>query len=154
MQVTTAWPHVVDWLYTNMPAVTGLDAKVIFDGHPVTGDDPDSYVTVGYSTASDVPGQFTQIDGPDGLGVEEAGHVFCDVVVNSGNEGVSGPRTAAFALYDKVRAYVKADPTLGGLLSVNSTVSVTCDPLYAENSQGVAQGLVLTVGYTTVVWPS
>ena len=151
---TTAWPHVVNWLVTNFPAMTGLDASAVFDGHPVTGDSPNSFATVGYSTASDVPGQFTQIDSVDGVGIDEMGHVVCDLVVNSGDDGVAGVRVAAFAMYDQVRAYVKADPTLGGVLSVNGTAQVTCDPLYAANEQGVAQGLVLTVAYTTEVWPS
>jgi hypothetical protein len=33
-------------------------------------------------------------------------------------------------------------------------VQVMCDPLYALNAQGVATGLVLTVAYTTIDWPS
>jgi hypothetical protein len=154
MAVTTAWPHVVNWLYVNFPAMTGLPASAVFDGHPVTGDSPQSFATVGYSTASDVPGQFTQIDSPDGAGIDEAGHVVCDLVVNSGDDGVAGARVAAFVMFDQIRAAVKGNRTLDGVLSENGTVQVMCDPLYALNAQGVATGLVLTVAYTTIDWPS
>lgn len=152
--MTAAWPHVVNWLTQNFPTITGIDPSAVFDGHPVTGDNPTTYATVGYSTASDVPGQFTQVDALDGVGIDEVGHVVCDLVVNSGEDALSVVRVAAFALFDLIRAAVKANPTLDGVLSANGTVSVTCNPLYALNAKGVAQGLVLTVSYTTIVWPS
>jgi hypothetical protein len=148
--MTTAWPNVVNWLVANLPTITGLPSAYVFDGPPVTGDNPLVYITVGWvpEGAEGLAGQYTQARSYDGLLTSEQGSVRCDLVANTGDDGVAAVRTQAFAIADLIAGYFAHDQTLGGVL-YNGSVTLTVDVVAAANQQGVAQGLVLTVAYTT-----
>ena len=151
--MATVWPNVVNWLLTTLPTLPGWSAVAVIDAAPVPGGQDDtSYITVGYTGTGDTGGQYTQTESLDGFGVDEAGHVLCDLVYQTGDDQMSVVRSAAFALVDALRARVKSDRTLGGVLSPNGTVSISVDPLNVQNTAGVAQSLLLTFAYTTVTW--
>jgi hypothetical protein len=155
--MSTAWPQVVSWLNTTLPALFGVTG---FDGPPNTGDSPVDYVTVGWTNSGETGGEFSSVESLDGLGVEEQGHVLFDVACQSANDAtpaqaLSEVRGRGFGYLDQLRTVMWADPTLGGILSANATVSLTNVIVQnISNQAGTAVALVVTFEYTTVTWPN
>ncbi len=83
--MSAAWPAVAQWLVTTLPALSGWGGDTVFDGQPDTGDSPTDYATVGYTASGDVGGEFTEVTSDDGEFIVEQGHVFLDVVCQSGD---------------------------------------------------------------------
>ena len=147
-----AWPGVVGYLLATLPTLPGWGAVLVFDGEPVTGDDPNDWASVGYIT-DDHGGSFVRNNNPDGSGVDEVGTVRCDLTCQSGDEGLTAVRARAFALASTLDRKLNNDRTLGGVLSQNGTTTLTVDVLSIEAPDGVAQSLSLTVAYTTTDYP-
>lgn len=152
--MATAWPAVTTWLVTTTRSL--WSPTLVLDGPTTSGDIPTAYALIGFSagdTNADTPGQFTLTTSPDGLGVDESGHVNAQIVVASGDDDFSGPRVTAFGMFDALYAAVVADQTLGGVLAVNGNSAVAAVPGYVTNSLGVAFSLAVTLSYTTDRWP-
>lgn len=150
--MSAAWPQIAGWLVTTLPTLSGWSTVTVYDGEPDTGDSPTDYATVGWTASGDTAGEFTEVTSEDGLFVAEQGHVFLDIVCQTGDTDLASVRTRCFGLLEPLRALVKADATLGGLLSANGDVSITGQPLNIKNQAGVAQAIVVTFGYSTLVW--
>src|SRR6185312_2362206 len=151
-RMSAAWPAVCGWLLTTLPTLPGWSGVIVFDGELDSGDSPTDYATVGFTSSGDVGGEFTEVTSDDGLFVNEQGHVYVDIVCQSGDTDLASVRSRCFGLLDSLRAVVKADTTLGGVLSVNGDVSITGQPLNIKNQAGVAQAIVVTFAYETLVF--
>jgi hypothetical protein len=147
-----AWPGVVNYLVATLPTLPGWASVDVFDGEPVTGDDPTDWASVGY-IADDHGGTFTRNNNPDGSGVDEAGDVRCELECQSGDGDLVDVRVRAFTLASALDRKLNNDRTLAGALSQNGTVTLTVGVLSIKASTGVAQSLSLVVAYTTTDYP-
>lgn len=150
--MSAMWPKIIGWHVANLPAICGLDPSEVFDGIPVSGDNPVTYITVGYTGTGDTSGESVQSYADDGTGILEDGHILCDVVANSGDTDLATVRAAAFAITDAWDAALRADRTLGGLMESNNTIGLTVTPLAIQNQQGSAVSLLVTVTYHCETW--
>lgn len=144
------WPLVVEKLLAVFPTLTGWGAVDVFDGPPVTSATPPKYVTVGFVPPDDHAGSYTILQAPDGFRWHESGSVRCRLVCADGGIDLAQSRIDLFALADVFEAWIRADRTLGGVLSKDSTVDVTTDVHSDQNTNGSGQAAVFTVAYTTV----
>lgn len=150
--MAAAWPRVVDRLVSWLPSLPGWSQVTVYDGLPVTGDNPTTFVTVGYVEGEDFGGTYEQTrNGEDGWqgALEESGTVRCELVCWTGDTDLPGRRSAAFALVDAWEAGVSADETLGGVLGRSSSSSLAVDVQPVQNSNGAAQRLTVTLSYFT-----
>lgn len=142
----TVWPQVVDALLSLLPGLPGWDQVKVYDGLPLTGDTPRTFVTVGYSTGEDMSGNAEDTNGLGDIG-QESGVVRSDLVCWSGSGTVTPLRAQAFGLYDAWRDAVRADPSLG-LPAVNATLAVDAEP--EQTASGPLFRLTVTLSYTAV----
>lgn len=147
--MATQWPLVVQRLLVMLPALPGWSGVKVYDGLPVTGDAPSDYVTVGY-VSSDVAGSYQTVMSPDGYQWEETGVVRSELASVSGDGDLSEVRGRMFGLLDALDASIRADRTLGGVLSREATTELVVDVMSVQNSAGAAQSVVFTVHYFTV----
>lgn len=112
---TSRWPAVVDALVTAATATT----VETWDGPKTTGVDPLEVIIVG---GTEDPAD----DGGDvdqewaGLGAkakDEHGTVTVAVIVQTGDDSVKVNRDRAFVILGLLETAVRADPTLGGVVS-------------------------------------
>lgn len=141
-----AWATVKDRLVVALPAVVGASVSVI-DGPVVTGNAPSAYITVGYapSATGDSSGTFSQDVGPDGFSATETGSVVCELAAVTGSTTIPD----AFATFDLIAAWVQADMTLGGVLEVGSTCTVSAVVVQEQTRAGAVQRLVVSINYFT-----
>jgi hypothetical protein len=145
----TVWPQVCNYLVAAIPDL--WPAVKVFDGAPVTGDNPDDYVTVGHVT-DDTAGTWQQAAGDDGTWVHEVGTVRAELVVQTGDDdALPIVRARASGYIDILDAQVRADQTLGGILSTNATVLLGAD-VQGVKSNGTAFVVILTLTYTSISW--
>lgn len=147
--MSAQWPNVLNWLTTTVPTLAGWSAVTVFDGPPVTGDNPFVYFTVGY-VSGDQAGSYTQAQDPSGFQLQETGEVKCELVINNGDGSVPAARAQGFALLDAIEAAIRADRRLAGTLPPQSDVTTAVDVLSVENAAGAAEAFVFTVHYFTV----
>lgn len=147
--MATAWPNVVGWLITTLPTLPGWSTVEIYDGNPAEGDFPDDYVTVGYS-GNDQAGSYTLTPDDDGFSVQEAGTVRSQLVCATDGVDAAGARVRLFVLVDALNAKVRADRTLGGVLSAQGTVDLAVDVESIQNPTGTAAFVSFTLSYYTV----
>jgi hypothetical protein len=149
--MSAQWPRVYSWLLVNVPTFTGWSGVPVYDSYPVTDDSPTDYLTVGYTGPADPHGgNYSTTQAPDGFRWIEQGNVRCHLACQSGDTDPVAVRTRAFALADAFEASIRGDRTLGGTLSPDSTVDVSVDVQPAQNANGSAQSLFITVQYRTV----
>lgn len=141
--MAVAWPDVRAKLASALPGV--LPGVTVFNGPPVTGENPAAYLTLAARTTDDSAGGFTQDVGPDGFSALESGTVLAELA------GVTGSTTVpdVFATFDAIAAYVQANQTLAGALLPGSTVTVSADVEQAQTTSGAVQRLLLSFTYTT-----
>lgn len=146
-----AWPKVPPALVALLPTLSGWGDVRIFDGRPVMTSPPPLRCTVGYvEDETGSAGDFNQEVGSiDGL-YDEAGAVRCELVIQVGGSAVTGLRARAAALLDTLDAALRADPSLGGVLSTpGSTVTLGADFVPAQNASGASVRVVFSVSYST-----
>jgi hypothetical protein len=143
------WPQIKTWLVTNLPTITGVP---VFNGPPVSGDNPTSYITVGWTGTGDSAGDFQQTYADDGLGMLEDGTVLCDFVAQSGDIDLAGSETTVFAMADALNQALRADKSLGGLLDEPATIWLQISPQAIQNKAGSAVPLLVSVQYHCEVW--
>jgi hypothetical protein len=120
----------------------------VFYGHPVTADTSEMYATVGY-VEDDAGGTYTVETYLDGSQLLETGVVVCQLVAQAGETDLEPLRSSVFAVADAFHADVRADHTLGGVLSPDGTCTVDVAVHGVQNSAGAAQSLVIAANYTT-----
>lgn len=146
--MATQWPLVVQRLVTLLPTLPGWSGVSVFDGPPVTGDDPNAWCTVGY-ISDDKAGNYTTTQHDDGFSRHETGEVRSEVVCNTGDDDLTIVRARLFALLDAVDVAVRADRRLG-VLSAEGTSTFAVEVMSVKDAQGTAQGATFTLHYTTV----
>jgi hypothetical protein len=135
----------------SLPAFTAAQVAV-YDSHPITGDSPLNYFTVGFVT-DDGAGQYQQAPDPSGVATQEAGEIRCHLACNTGDTDPVITRSLAFSLVAALQGSLEADPTLGGHVTAQSSVvSVATQVMAIQNSQGSASSLLVTVHYQTVTF--
>lgn len=143
----SAWPQVVDRLVSYLPSLPGWSGIPVFDGPPVTGDAPSTFVTVGYVVGDEVGGSYEQLYSGGGL-LEESGTVRCEVVAATGDVDLPTVRARAFALVDAWQAWVTSTPALGLPLSLSSALSV--DVQSRQTDVDAVQRLTVTLSYSAI----
>lgn len=144
--MNAAWPAVVDWHLSRLPLLPDWDKVTVYDGQPTDSTFPPSFVTVGFVDGEDVAGS---AEPGEQLGdVEtENGSVRSELVCQAGDVDLSGRRTAAFALINALKAELRADPTLGGVVQ---SASLSWDVLPVQNTKGSAVRVALSLNYTAL----
>lgn len=142
--MNAAWPAVVDWHLATLPTLAGWDAAVVYDGPVTDGGFPPSFVTVGFVTDEEASGTAEPGEQLGDLEVE-LGTVRSELVCQTGDDDMPGMRASAFALVDAVKAQIRRDPTLGGIVAA---ASLAWDVLPVQNESGSAVRLALTLSYT------
>lgn len=143
--MSAAWPVLVDRLVALLPGLPGWSGVQVFDGPPVTGDAPPSYVTVGFVVGEDIGGSYEQVRGVGNL-LEESGQIRSEVVCTTGEVDLPAMRARAFALVDAWEAEIARDQTLG-VLAPSSTSSLAVDVQPLQTDRGTTQRLTATLVY-------
>lgn len=146
--MASQWPLVHARLVALLPTLNGWPAEV-YDGPPVTGDNPGRYATVGYVFGEDGGGSFTT-DTTNSYQIVETGTVRGEIVTTTGAADLATVRSQAFAMVDALEASIRADRTLGGVLSPQGTAVLRVDVLPTQTTQGATQRLPFSLDYTTV----
>lgn len=145
---TSRIPAVIDALVSTLTAaLPGVD---VIDGPLITLPDGD-YLTVGATPAGDTTtGRQTWIGvGPSKVRGEQIDvPCYCDSY--SGSTTVSTRRNAAFALMAAAENALRADPSLGGVLTVPGIAQIESYADYQEQTEsGLAVGVVFHITCNT-----
>lgn len=140
---------VVSRLVDLLPQLEGWSEVTVYDGPPVTADNPDAYVTVGFVVGEDFAGSYEQTRNGDIQGLlEETGSVRSELVCLTGDVDLVSMRAQAFALVNTLEAEVSRDETLGVLSpATSSSLAVDVQPL--QTTGGAEIRLVVTLSYVT-----
>jgi hypothetical protein len=126
-------------------------AQAVYDGPVVTTAATSDYVVIGGTEdPDDEPSSFDQEW--NGLGARskiETGEVTCAVLVGTGDEGVKASRDRALVVLGEVETAVRADPTLGGVLTGGWCLVSGGRHVQRLNTQGLYVRVVFTVSYQT-----
>jgi hypothetical protein len=146
-----AWAAVHAGLLTLLPSLPAFANVPVYDGAPVTNDNPTAWVTVGWLDA-DQAGSYAMERDPSGFGTLEIGDVVCHLASNAGDTDPSVARNAAFALVSAWQHAHENDQTLGGVLTVGSVLTLSTQIVGRQNGQGSATELLVSVHYQTVTY--
>lgn len=144
--MAAAWPVIVDRLVVVLPTLAGWAGVPVYDGPPVTGEDPPDFVTVGYVAGEDFGGSYEQTPPAGPWLIEETGTIRSQIVCSTGGVDLPAMRARAFALADAWQAWVTSDPTLG-VLNPSSTAALAVDVEPVQTTNGAVQRLVVTLTY-------
>jgi hypothetical protein len=126
-------------------------AGAVFDGPSVNGLNAVDFVVVGGTEdPDDEPSSFDQAW--NGLGnrtKNEAAEITCAVIVGVGDDGVKIARDRAIAVLGEFETAVRADPSLGGVLSGGWAHVSGGRYLQRLNTQGLYVRIAFTVSYQT-----
>lgn len=126
-------------------------AEVVYDGPRVTSESPSDFLVIGGTEdPDDEPSSFDQ--SWNGLGARtknEAGEVTCAVLVGTGDDDVKVARDRALVILAELEAAVRADPSLGGVLSGGWAHVSGGRHTQRLNTQGLYVRIVFTVAYQT-----
>lgn len=151
------WFGVADWLVMTLPQLDGWNTVAVFDGQPVTGDQPTDYAWVGYAGEGEA-GNWESLKAESGLSNAETGSVSVTLVCNTGNdpETALGELRARIAgLLEALDVRIRADQTLGGTLAANALVELTSGSvLPVQDAEGSALQVTFSVSYTCFSWRS
>lgn len=143
------WPNVKAWLVATIPTLPGLSDVLTSSGFPTWGDSPARYVTVGYVT-DDHGGTYQQMQQYDGTVWQETGEVRSEMVAQFGDQDPTLAEASVFAIADALEVAIRADHTLGGLLSRDGTAESIFEVHSIANADGTATGLIHSLRYSTV----
>lgn len=150
MNTPPQWPAVYAAIVAALPSLPGFADVAVYDGYPVTQDQPLDSVTVGF-VSDESAGTFQQTPDPSGYGVVETGQIRSMIRCNAGETDPTVTRSRAFALFAAWSAWVNTDQTLGGVLSEQAFLQLSADVDSVQASQGSATGLLVTLSYQTTV---
>jgi len=139
---------VIDALVT---LASTTSAKAVFDGPALSANMPADFVVIGGTEdPDDEPSDFTQTwNGLGARGKVETGDVTCAVIVGTGDEFVKVARDRALSILDEIETLVRADPTLGGVLTGGWCQVSGGRHVQRLNTQGLYARVVFTVSYQT-----
>lgn len=144
---TSRIPAVIDALVSTLTA--GLPGVTVIDGPLVNVPDGD-YVTVGWTPDNDTTTGTQTWAGVGNRARDEHIEVPCYCDSFSGSTAVSARRAAAFALMAAAENAVRADPSLGGLVSAPGVAEIgTYTERQEQTDAGVAVGVVFHITVTT-----
>lgn len=139
---------VIDALVTLARTTT---AEAVYDGPALTGEPALDFVVIGGTEdPDDEPSSFNQ--SWNGLGARtknESGDITCAVLVGTGGEDVKAARDRALVLLGEVETLVRADPSLGGVLTGGWCHVSGGRHVQRLNTQGLYVRVVFTVSYQT-----
>jgi hypothetical protein len=126
-------------------------AQAVYDGPVVVTSTPTDYLVIGGTEdPDDEPSSFDQDwNGLGARGKIEQGEITCAVLVGTGGEDVKAARDRALEVIDEVETLVRADPSLGGVLSGGWCQVSSGRHTQRLNSQGLYVRIVFTVAYNT-----
>ncbi len=143
------WPKVPAAVIALVEAIPAWSQVKVFDGRPVMTAPPPLRFTVGYVEDEGGAGDFNQEPGDvDGLR-EETGAVRCELVAQEGGSSLSAKRAQVADLIDALDAALRADQTLGGLLSQGDSVVLGADFLPVQNTSGASVRVAMSIQYVT-----
>jgi hypothetical protein len=145
--MATQWPVLKARLVELLPTLAGWPTSV-YDGPPVTGDNPTTYATVGYQFGQDEAGSFRHERHGNGFQVVETGDVRGELVCRSGDSTTQAVEVEAFGLLDALDAAIRADQTLG-VLPVASTTNLSVSVAPEANQSGAVVRLRFSLEYET-----
>jgi len=147
--MATQWPLVVNRLVALLPTLPGWSDVTVIDGLPLTADVPTDVVTVGY-VSDDNAGAYTTIQDDSGFQWQESGTVRCELSCVTGDTDLASMRTRMFGLLDSLEASIRADRTLGGVLSPQGTSELEVSVISDQGVSGAEQSAVFTLTYFTI----
>lgn len=126
-------------------------AQEVHDGPIVATTAATDYVVIGGTEdPDDEPSSFDQTwNGLGARGKVETGEVTCAVLVGTGGEDVKVARDRALVIVGEIETAVRADPTLGGVLSAGWCLVSGGRHVQRLNSQGLYVRVLFTVSYQT-----
>lgn len=142
--MNVALPLVINATVALLPTLPGWSGTTVYDGPQVTGDSPQSFVTVGFVDGEDFGGTFEPVAGLGDL-LEEAGSLRSEIVCWTGDVDFPAMRARAFGLFNAWNAAVQRDGTLGGVVTASS---LSGEVVPVQNDKGSAVRLVATLSYT------
>lgn len=146
--MATQWLLVRNRLVEVLPSLPGWPGpEHTYKGRPVTGDNPRSYVTVGYVSNEDNGGTVSQARSRNGFQQEESGTVRGELVLNHGTADSSELEATTFALLDSLEELLRAQTAPLGVLPQGSTVALSFDVQPVQNSSGAAVRVPFTIDY-------
>ena len=150
--MSVAWPQVVTSLVSLLSNASAFTGWTIYDQETVSRAAPANSVTVGYSEGGSA-GSFTQNPSPySNHGAAESGVVNCLLRVTTGSVDLPAKRAAVFTAFDAWSDALFADHMLSGVLSVDSSVSITADVDAMQFRGGSAVHLPVQIRYTTTTF--
>ena len=144
-----AWPAVRNALAAGAGGLPEFADASIYVGPTPTNEAPTKAFEVGFVNDENNAGTYSRALAYDGTVWSETGDVRSTLVANAGDSDPLVAEGDAFDMADALIAWVEADPTLGGVLSLDSEVRLAVDVLSISNPDGTATELVLTLTYTT-----
>lgn len=137
---TSTIPAAVAALATGLPGAAGLAGVDVFDGPPMTGENPD-YICIGH----DPTDPLNAVEGnqvPASLGNrarEESYEILCSLAAWSGDEAMAVRRVRAMELFAAIEAWLRLNITLNG--TVRSAQISSYSLLQEQTGDGVSAGL-------------
>lgn len=126
-------------------------AQAVYDGPAITSEAVSDFIVIGGTEdPDDEPSSFDQSwNGLGQRGKVEQGEITCAVLVGTGNEDVKVARDRALTILGEVETKVRADPSLGGVLSGGWAHVSGGRHTQRLNTQGLYVRVVFTVAYQT-----
>jgi hypothetical protein len=145
------WTDVYQGLLTLLPSLPAFAGVPVYDGRPISQDNPAAWVTVGF-VIDDTAGQFAQVRDTSDFATIETGDIKCHLVAVDGGTDLPATRSKAFGLLAAWQAALEGDPTIGGAIPDGSVITLTTAVLDPQNQQGSATSLLVTVNYQTLTY--
>lgn len=138
----STWPAVKAYVVASLPLLSGWAQVAVYNGQPVTSESPGDFVTVGFVPGEDFAGSFEPTEELGDLR-GETGTLRSELVSWNGDSDLPAAEARAFALFDAWESAVRADHTLGGLVS-DASLTVDVQPSQSTNA---TLRLVVTLSY-------
>jgi hypothetical protein len=131
--VSSAIPAAIDYLVNLVTALPVCAQMVVSDGYsPVAA--PNGMVLVGVDDQTGETGSTNVWAALGNTVQDETFDIPLAIYIPSGNSDAKGVRDTAFGVYDAIREAVRADKTLGGVLSPPGIAQLTTVRLSQTNT--------------------
>lgn len=150
--MSAQWPLIVKQLANVwLPGLNGWGGVTVSQGRLVGTGQPNQYCTVGFVEGDETrAGSYRQTRDPDGTRYQETGNILSQIITRTAATDIPGQQDVLFAMCDAFEASVRADRTLGGVLSRDSNLDLLVEVLTNVTTGGTAESAVLTLNYYTV----
>lgn len=153
--MSAQWPLIVKQLANVwLPGLSGWGSVTVTQGRLTTPVATPQWCTVAFVESDDIRvGNYRQTRDPDGAQYQETGNVLCQLNIATADTSATAVATqqdALFVLLDSLEASVRADRTLGSVLSLDSSLDLLVEVLSGLTGQGTAESAVVTFNYYTV----